>query len=145
MTHDRRQARYDLDVEKYHLSLPRLIKTLKDAMSIERYFQSIVERLHSSANVRTVYGDPVETQGKTVIPVSRVRYAFGSGPARLGEAGTVEEILGGGGAVQAEPVGIFEVTDAGTRYVPLGGGTKEIGWLLAGFLVGFWIGRWGTR
>ena len=114
-------------------------------MSIEHYFQSLAERLHSSANVRTVYGDPVETQGKTVIPVSRVRYAFGSGPARLGEAGTVEEILGGGGAVQAEPVGVFEVTDAGTRYVPVGGGTKEIGWLLAGFLVGFWIVRWGTR
>ena len=82
-------------------------------MSIEHYFQSIVERLHSSANVRTVYGEPVETQGKTVIPVSRVRYAFGSGSARLGEAGTLGEALGGGGAVQAESVGVFEVTDAG--------------------------------
>jgi len=114
-------------------------------MSIEHYFQSLVERLHSSANVQTVYGDPVETQGKTVIPVSRVRYAFGSGPARLGEAGTVEGILGGGGAVQAEPVGVFEVTDAGTRYVPVESGKTVVAALVVGLLAGVWIGRWGVR
>ncbi len=113
-------------------------------MSIEHYFQSLVERLHSSANVRTVYGDPVETQGKTVIPVSRVRYAFGSGSARLGEAGTLGEALGGGGAVQAESVGVFEVTDAGTRYVPVESGKTVAAALAAGFLVGVLIGRWGA-
>ncbi len=38
-------------------------------MSLEHYFQAFAERLQSSAHVRTVYGDPIETQDKTVIPV----------------------------------------------------------------------------
>ncbi|MCH8960344.1 MAG: hypothetical protein IH820_03255 [Bacteroidetes bacterium] len=114
-------------------------------MSIEHYFQSIAERLHSSANVRTVYGEPVETQGKTVIPVSKVRYAFGGGSVPFGEDGGVEEAAGGGGAMQAEPLGVFEVTDAGTRYVPVESGKAVVAALAAGFLVGVLIGRWGAR
>ena len=110
-------------------------------MSIAHYFESIAERLHSSANVRTVYGEPVETQGKTVIPVSKVRYAFGGGPARFGEDGVVEEATGGGGAVQAEPIGVFEVTDAGTRYVPVENDKAVVVAAVVGFLVGVLIGR----
>ena len=30
MTHDRRQARYDHDVGKYHLSLPRLLRIKRE-------------------------------------------------------------------------------------------------------------------
>lgn len=112
-------------------------------MSIEQYFQAFAERLHSSAHVRTVYGEPVETQDKTVIPVSKVRYAFGGGPAKMGADG-VEAAAGGGGAVQAEAVGVFEITDAGTRFVPVEDGKALVVALAAGFLVGMLIGRWGT-
>ena len=114
-------------------------------MSIAHYFESIAERLHSSANVRTVYGEPVEAPGKTVIPVSKVRYAFGGGPAQFGEDGAVEAAAGGGGAVQAEPVGVFEVTDAGTRYVPVENPKTVAVALAVGFVAGILIGRWGAR
>ena len=113
-------------------------------MSIEQYFEAFAERLHSSAHVRTVYGEPVETQHKTVIPVSKVRYAFGGGPAMTGETGVVAAVVGGGGAVQVEPVGVFEVTDAGTRFVPVESGKAVVGALVAGFLVGVLMGRLGT-
>ena len=110
-------------------------------MSIAHYFESIAERLHSSANVRTVYGEPVEMQGKTVIPVSKVRYAFGGGPARFGDDGVVTEAAGGGGAVQAEPIGVFEVTDTAARYVPVENDTAVVAALAVGFVVGVLIGR----
>ena len=113
-------------------------------MSIEHYFEAIAERLHSSAHVRTVYGEPVEASGKTIIPVSKVRYAFGGGPAKLGEDGGIEAAAGGGGAVQAEPVGVFEVTDAGAHFVPVEDSKAVFGALAAGFLVGLLIGRWGA-
>ena len=113
-------------------------------MSIEQYFQAFAERLHSSAHVRTVYGEAVETQDKTVIPVSKVRYAFGGGPAKIGKTGVVEAVVGGGGAVQAEPVGVFEITDAGTRFVPVEDGKAVVAALAVGFLVGVLMGRWGA-
>ena len=113
-------------------------------MSIERYFEAIAERLRSSAHVRTVYGEPVETQSKTVIPVSKVRYAFGGGPAQFGAEGGVEAAAGGGGAVQAEPMGVFEVTDAGTHFVPVEDSKVVVGALVVGLLVGMVIGRLGA-
>ena len=113
-------------------------------MSIERYFESLAERLHSSAHVRTVYGEPVEAAGKTIIPVSKVRYAFGSGPAKVGEDGDVEAVAGGGGAVQAEPIGVFEVTDAGAHFVPVEDSKAVVGALAVGFLAGVLIGVWGA-
>lgn len=40
---------------------------------------TVTERLQDSANARTVFGDPVERDGRTVIPVARVAYGFGGG------------------------------------------------------------------
>ena len=110
-------------------------------MSIEQYFQAFAEQLQSSAHVRTVYGEPVETKEKTVIPVSKVRYAFGGGPVKMGEDGGVEAAAGGGGAVQAEPVGVFEVTEAGARFVPVERSKAAVGALAVGFVVGLLVGR----
>ena len=113
-------------------------------MSLEHYFQAFAERLQSSAHVRTVFGDPVETLGKTVIPVSKVRYGFGGGPATLGGDGQVETAAGGGGGVVAEPVGVFEITDAGTRFVPVENEKTVVVAAAVGFIVGLLIGRLGA-
>jgi uncharacterized spore protein YtfJ len=74
-------------------------------------FRSIVEPLQTSAAVKSVFGEPVTAQGKTVIPVARIGYGFGGGSGGQGESG--------GGGVGAVPIGVFEVTGAGTRFVPL--------------------------
>lgn len=42
-------------------------------------FKTIIEPLQSSAAVKSLFGDPVSAQGKTVIPVARIAWGFGGG------------------------------------------------------------------
>ena len=37
--------------------------------------QSIVDRLRTTGSVKTVFGDPVEAKGRTIIPVAKIAYA----------------------------------------------------------------------
>jgi uncharacterized spore protein YtfJ len=78
----------------------------------------IAERLGASASARAVFGEAVERDGVTVIPVARVRYGFGGGSGRGGgrraksDAGDEDQFgSGGGGGVQAGPVGYIELCD----------------------------------
>jgi uncharacterized spore protein YtfJ len=85
----------------------------------------LAERLGISASARAVFGDPVERDGVTVIPVARVRYGFGGGSGRggarrghKGEEGGDEDQYGSGagGGVQAGPVGFIELRDGQARF-----------------------------
>jgi uncharacterized spore protein YtfJ len=107
------------------------------ALNVEQYTKSIVERLQTSASVKTVYGDPVTAEGKTVIPVARVGYGFGVGfgPGTNGETKT-EAGGGGGGGVAATPIGVVEITKEDTRFIPVGEETRLVG----AFLVGIFLG-----
>ena len=93
-------------------------------MTIQDIFRGITERLQSNANVSTVYGEPISAEGKTIIPVARVRYGFGGGGGSRGAnghrvegEGPQETGGGGGGGVEVTPVGIIEVTAGGTRFI----------------------------
>src|SRR5690606_34414305 len=60
-------------------------------------FGDLAERVGTTARVETVFGEPVERDGVTVIPVARARWGFGGGTgARSGEEG---EGAGGGTVV----------------------------------------------
>ena len=48
-------------------------------MDVPETIKSISERLQNAATVKTIYGDPIDAEGKTIIPVARVRYGFGAG------------------------------------------------------------------
>ncbi|WP_135853980.1 spore germination protein GerW family protein [Halorussus salinus] len=48
---------------------------------------SLMEHLNGSANVRAVFGDPIERDDRTVVPVARVAFGFGGG---FGESHGVE-------------------------------------------------------
>ena len=92
--------------------------------NIQQFFDTITERIQSTATVRTVYGDPVSFDGRPVIPVARVRYGFGAGggsqdgdAAEEGPGGLRGQGGGGGGGVEVSPVGYIEVTAEGSRYV----------------------------
>lgn len=115
-------------------------------MSIQQLFQSLAERLQRSASVKTVYGDPIVAEGKTIIPVARVAYGFGggSGSQKVGSSkkqNPGEEGEGGGGGVAASPVGVVEITREDTRFISLGSTKKVAGALIAGLLAGILIGR----
>jgi uncharacterized spore protein YtfJ len=80
-------------------------------MDVQETLKAISERLQSAASVKCVYGDPVTAGDRTVIPVARVKFGFGSGGSNnLVKGG------GGGGGMQAEPVGVLEITSAGSAF-----------------------------
>ncbi|AHG04974.1 hypothetical protein HALDL1_16250 [Halobacterium sp. DL1] len=116
---------------------------------------SLVERLAEAGDVATVYGDPVEREDRTVIPVARVSWGFGGGGGtsepsdESAEDESVEgesaqgagEGYGMGGGMSAAPVGALEIGEEGTRFVRFGDRKKLLGVALLAFFVGVLLGR----
>jgi uncharacterized spore protein YtfJ len=91
-------------------------------MSAKEMLQKLGETLGSSASVKSVYGDPIHLDGKTVVPVATVAYGFGAGfgtgPGKhQSDAQAPGEGGGGGGGVKAFPAGALEITETGTRFI----------------------------
>ena len=82
--------------------------------------RSVVDRVQGA---RLCYGEPVTSEGRTVIPVARVSarggLGFGGDEADGGGGG------GGGGKLSATPVGYIEITADGTRFTPIDDGATE--------------------
>lgn len=92
-------------------------------MSAQNLIEKLGESLGSTATVKSVFGEPIHREGKTVVPVAKIMYGFGggfgSGPIKRPEAeGKVGEGGGGGGGVRAYPAGALEITPDGTRFIP---------------------------
>jgi uncharacterized spore protein YtfJ len=101
--------------------------------------QKISETIGSTAAVKSVFGEPIHGNGKTVVPVAKVGYGFGGGfgsgknsthPDRQGEGGGV------GGGVRAVPAGALEITESVTRFVPFTDLPKLARLVLAAFVAG---------
>jgi uncharacterized spore protein YtfJ len=79
---------------------------------LERIGQTVGER----AQVSTIFGEPVEREGVTVVPVAKARFGFGGG----GGAGTREggegSGRGAGGGVAVSPIGYIEVRDRSSEF-----------------------------
>ncbi|MGB4861445.1 MAG: spore germination protein GerW family protein [Tepidiformaceae bacterium] len=75
--------------------------------------EMLAERVGLRAAASAVFGDPVERDGVTVIPVAKVRWGFGGGSGRGldDESGDVGEGSGGGGGAMASPIGFIEIQD----------------------------------
>jgi len=103
--------------------------------------------LQSSANVKTVYGDAITAEGKTIIPIARVAYGFHAGIRPQHKDGGEEraEAGRGGGGVHVKPLGVLEITKEETKFIPIGERRKLAGVLLLGLLVGVWIGGRRSR
>ena len=108
-------------------------------MSEQQRFHSIVEHLQNAATVRTVYGEAIEVKGKTIIPVAKVGYCFGTclcerQPEKQESDENGCESMGGGLFVR--PTGVLEITQEETRFIPIGLGRKLAGALVVGLLLG---------
>ena len=107
---------------------------------------SLSDRLGKGARAAAVFGEPVERDGVTVIPVAKARWGFGGGAgtdgraAGAGEAAGVEETAaegkartrgwggragrggtgtGGGGGAMVVPAGYIEIKAGKTDYHPI--------------------------
>jgi uncharacterized spore protein YtfJ len=115
-------------------------------MSSVALLQSLKESILGQASVKTIYGEPISAQGKTIIPVAKIMYCYIAGAASGGVGDTSARGEGGGGSggVRAVPVGVIEVNNLQTRFVPITDRRKLTGALLAGIGFGMWFG-WRRR
>lgn len=70
-------------------------------MSAIDLLQKIGETLGTTATVKSVFGEPIQANGKTIVPVARVAYGFGGGLGTgrdRAHTDTQGEGGGGGGA-----------------------------------------------
>jgi uncharacterized spore protein YtfJ len=96
-------------------------------------FDSLIERLQRTATVETVYGDPISTGDRTVVPVATVGYGFGGGGG--------DEGSGLGGGASASPVGVLEITPDETRFVRFSKSRNVVRALVLGFVLGLFVRR----
>jgi len=108
--------------------------------------QSLKESVLGQANVKAIYGEPISAHEKTIIPVATIMYGYGAGAGTggVGNTNTRGEGGGGGGGVRAVPVGVIEVSNQQTRFVPISDRRKLAGAVLAGVGLGVWLG-WRRR
>ncbi len=83
--------------------------------------QKTIEQIRSTVDVNTVIGDPIETGGVTILPISKVAFGFatgGSEAASKHRSSGPNNLMGGGGAgVTVTPLGFLIIKDGNVRYL----------------------------
>ena len=79
-----------------------------------------MQKIHDMVDVNTVVGKPITTpDGITVIPVSKVSYAFASGGSDFRVKDKPGFGGGNGAGVKIEPIGFLVVRDGNVRMVSI--------------------------
>lgn len=110
-------------------------------MSAPEALNTLAEQLAGSANVKSVFGEPITVGEKVIIPVAKVAFGLGRASGRRSEGGQEGDSLGGG--AKAVPAGVVEITAKGTCFVPANLNRKLVSAALLGFCAGLWCARQG--
>jgi uncharacterized spore protein YtfJ len=83
----------------------------------------LMTQARDAISVKRVFGEPIEREGVTVIPVARVMggYGFGGGPAagrREGTSPTDEPQYGAGSGLMAGPAGVYVIRGTEVDWEP---------------------------
>lgn len=81
------------------------------------FVERLAERIGTRFGSTAVFGEPVEAEGVTVIPVARATWGFGGGTGTRPEAEGEGE--GGGGGGSTSPVGFIELRDGKASFRPI--------------------------
>jgi hypothetical protein len=95
----------------------------------------LAEKVGASARAEAVFGEPVERDGLTVIPVAQAMWGSGAGSGSSEEDGSGS--AAGGGAL-TRPLGYIELSGGSAAFVPLQKPWQDaklvIAWALAAWL-----------
>ncbi len=89
--------------------------TERSAMVTE-LLERIGETVGQRAQVSTIFGEPVQREAVTVIPVAKARFGFGGGGGSGARESDQGSGGGGGGGVAVSPVGYIELRDSGAEF-----------------------------
>ena len=117
-------------------------------INAKEMLETMVDRFAVTAQVQNVFGEAIESHGKTIIPVARVCYRLGAGGGGEQKPDSSELSAGGGGGggiVRAVPVGVVEVTEAGARFVRFFDPQMAAGLVAGGVLAGLLLRKLFSR
>jgi uncharacterized spore protein YtfJ len=83
----------------------------------DRLLSKLAEQLGERLTASAVYGQPVERDGVTVVPVATARFGMGAGSGT--DPSKHQEGEGGGIGGTVTPAGYIELKDGGSRFVPV--------------------------
>lgn len=101
-------------------------------MDVKEIITDVTDKIQKNANVKAVFGDPIEKGNIMVIPVSSVSVYGGGGGGidTRGEestpGGARAQGMGLGVKVKTTPVGYIEITNDGARFVEIVQNSKII-------------------
>lgn len=72
----------------------------------------------SNMGVKSSYGDPVELDGTTIIPVALTSFGFGGGEGIASDDEEKREPAGGGGGGSSVPIGAYVTRNGTTHFEP---------------------------
>jgi uncharacterized spore protein YtfJ len=106
----------------------------------DQILEKLAERVGGKASVKAVFGDPIVRNGKSVVPVAKVRWGFGggsgTGPVDESAGAPTGSGTGAGGGVTAEPIGYLEIGEEGAVFKPIASAYPSPIFLLAAGLSG---------
>jgi uncharacterized spore protein YtfJ len=121
-------------------------RTAGEPGRMDELIERLAERVGGKASVSAVFGEPIERDGITVIPVAKVRWGFGGGsgrgpvPVGPGIEGAPESAVtddrmgtgtGAGGGATADPIGYLEIGPDGATFRPITPAMPSPAFLLA--------------
>ena len=85
-----------------------------------------MDKIREMVDVNTIVGEPITTEGATVIPISKVSFGFASGGTDL-PTQAAEKFAGGSGAgITVKPVAFIVIkADGDVKMMELGGGKSS--------------------
>jgi uncharacterized spore protein YtfJ len=91
-------------------------ETQERAELVNALLERIGETVGERAQVSTIFGEPVEREGVTVIPVGRARFGFGGGGGSGSRQGDEGSGGGGGGGAAVGPIGYIELHEGSAKF-----------------------------
>lgn len=110
----------------------------KDQPDAAGLLDRMAEQLGRHARAATIYGDPIDRDGVTIIPVARAMWGFGGG---AGHDAAAQAGSGGGGGASISPVGYIEIKHGVSAYRPITNPPVGVMATVAGLVIGLALGR----
>ena len=87
---------------------------------VSELMRDTIDKIHELVDTNAIVGQPISTpDGVTLIPISRVNFAFGSGGGGYGKTQPHQFGGGGGAGVKIDPVAFLIIKDGVTRVLPV--------------------------
>jgi uncharacterized spore protein YtfJ len=113
---------------------------------VDTLLERIAERLGATVKASTIFGEPVERDGLTIIPVAKARWGFGGGGGSGQDTHGPGSGGGGGGGMTIAPVGYIEIGHGQTAFRPIRDARSYLPYILgATALLMLSLGQIGRR